>query len=129
MESTLLSPQLSVVLRSISVQSSETVHATIAADRLDELRELTDILDAGNVIKKKELRSSVGKAQSIASLLHTWRPFISMLWAALYAPHSGAPPGCVWHKQVAEPLSWIRAFNRECKGNILRVFQVAAYFN
>ena len=114
---------------SISVQSSDTVHATIAADRLDELRELTDIFDAGNVIKKKELRSYVGKAQSIASLLHTWRPFISMLWAALYAPHSGAPPGCVWHKQVAEPLSWIRAFNRECKGNILRVFQVAAYFN
>ncbi len=58
----------------------------------------------GNVASVKVLRSLTGKAQSIASLLFAWRPFVQMLYAALYstpAPDEKGPPvACAWVKQI-----------------------------
>ena len=56
-----------------------------------------------NTISHKTLRTYTGKAQSMASLLYTWRPFISMLWAALYdKSNSLASRGQIWTRQVTQ---------------------------
>jgi len=109
-----------------------TVRAAIMKDRVDEIRHLTEVIAESNVVSIKELRSYTGKLQSMASLLHTWRPFVGMLWAALYQPpaHSQAPPGCIWSVQIREPISWFQSFWRNGENqNIVRDFCVEAHFN
>ena len=49
---------------------------------MDERRELTTSLLKHNFIKLKELRSYTGKANHVANLLFSWRPFLDSLWAA-----------------------------------------------
>ena len=94
---------------------------------MDELRQLADDLAGKNVVGLKELRSFVGKCQAIASLLYTWRPFVHMFYAALHSVISGAPDGCCWGKQIAVPLSWVRAFMRQSPGELERRFTLDAY--
>ncbi len=100
-------------------------------DRVEELRYLTGELLDNNVIPVKALRSYIGKAQSFASLLHTWRPFVAMLWGALYAEDksSQAPLNCRWLAQFKVPLLWIQAFLDETSGNLIRTFTVEQHFN
>ena len=114
----------------ISIVSRDVVHATIMKERVDEVKELTRSILDQNVIAVKPLRSYIGKVQSFASLLHTWRPFIAMLWAVLFQDvPSNAPPNCRWTNQLVEPLRWISAFlNREA-GNIVRIYTVSAFYN
>ena len=71
----------------------KTVTCNVRSDRLDELFELALRHVKANVISIKDLRTFVGKAQSMASLLYSWRPFLSMLWAAIYSVQSNAPAG------------------------------------
>ena len=117
---------------SLRVVNPDMIEATIMADRLDEVANLTKELGRSNVVSIAALRSYTGKTQSMASLLFTWRPFVAMLWAALYSPQSTtkAPPGCIWTSQIREPLCWIKSFFRSHGiGNLVRVFQVDAHFN
>ena len=73
------------------------VSATIQAARIDELRSLVSMLLSKNAVSVKDLRSFTGKAQSMASLLYTWRPFVYMFYAAVQADElGGAPVGCRW---------------------------------
>ena len=65
-----------------------SVVCTVRQKRRDELYSLSLEMVSANVVTLKALRSCVGKAQSMASLLFSWRPFLAMLWAALYSPPS-----------------------------------------
>ena len=117
-----------------SITDPQTVKATIMRDRLDEVQYLTKQLSQKNVVPIKDLRSYTGKVQSMASLLHTWRPFVAMLWAALYSPASvsKAPTGCIWTVQIKEPIGWFTSFFKIHdirSGHLVRTFQVDAHFN
>ena len=74
-------------------------HATIAKQRVDELRGLVEEALMVNVVSRKWLKSFAGKASSFASVLVFWRPFLQCLWSAIYAaPSAGVPKHCVWVK-------------------------------
>ena len=66
----------------------------------------------------------------MASVLFTWRPFIAMLWAALFdSSKSAARVGCIWRRQIDEPLIWIRAFLELSAGAVERIFDANDFFN
>ena len=53
---------------------------TVKVEVTESKAELSDLIDTAlgsNVIPKKQLRTLIGKAMSIASVLYTWRPFIN----------------------------------------------------
>ena len=64
--------------------ATRSVSCVVRQERLSELAWLSEQILSGNTVSIKSLRTYTGKCQSMASLLYTWRPFISMLWAALY---------------------------------------------
>ena len=85
------------------------VQVSIPEDKINELRRLCDEFLEGNVVPVKAMRSFVGKAMSIASIIHTWKPFVGQFYKAMNAP-SNAPKNCLWTSQVRIGLQWIRAF-------------------
>ena len=107
------------------------VVATIKADRVSELLELTRTYLSKNVISVKDLRSYVAKASNFATLLFCWRPFLSELWAAVTSDHgsSGAPANCLWTKQILPSLKWLHAFLVGEAGAIVRVYTLSAFGN
>ena len=97
---------------------------------MTDFHDLSKQLALKNVTPVKVLRSYTGKAQSIASLLFTWRPWVAMLWAAMYSnTKTKAPPGCVWYSQIAEPVSWFIAFGDHLRGTVERHFSLGSYLN
>ena len=76
--------------------------AAILESRVAELHDLARSISSRNLVSVKELRSFTGKAQSMASLLFAWRPFVYMLYGAITADTSGnATPGMRWVKQIS----------------------------
>ena len=96
-----------------------------------ELKQLTSELRTGNVVGIKSIRSYVGKAQHVASLIHTWRPFLSNIWGAIADhnshKHAGCPPGCIWLSQLSEDLYWISAFLEGVQGTLERRFKIGEH--
>ena len=107
----------------------EGIEATITAARIDEFRSMAHgIRYSSNVVGVKLLRTFTGKAQSIASLLWVWRPFVHMLYAVLADGAQGdAPPGCRWVSQLAVPLDWLLAFLDSVTGNLVRRVTLQSY--
>jgi hypothetical protein len=106
------------------------VRATIKADRVEELLEMTTDFLSRNVLSVKEVRSYVGKASNFAQLLFTWRPFLGELWASFSAAamkNSGAPVNCVWRRQILSALKWLQAFLQREAGAIVRIFTLEAH--
>ena len=105
------------------------VLATIKAERVAELLQLTEEYLRLNVVSIKLLRSYVSKAANFATLLFTWRPFLVEIWAAVSgsSESSRAPNGCIWAKQIAPALRWIRAFLKSQRGSIERVYTLQAH--
>jgi len=60
-----------------------------------------------------------------------WTPFVAQLWAPLSegARPTGAPPGCVWVKQVRSALQWILSFIERQRGTVSRTYTVDAYLS
>ena len=108
---------------------ADGVSAEIAAEKIDEMKLLTKDLLSSNVIAKKKLRTYVGKAESMASLLFALRPFVQPLWSALYAEVQ-APPNCIWTKMIKPALTWLKCFfNEEGTGPLRRKFYIKAHYN
>lgn len=107
----------------------EGVEATITAARITELREMAlDIRYCSNVVAVPVLRTFTGKAQSMASLLWVWRPFVHMLYAVLSDGAQGdAPPNCRWVSQLWVPLDWLLAFLDSVSGNLVRRITLDSY--
>ena len=101
--------------------------ASIVPSRMTEIKVLADDISRNNVVSLKVLRTFTGKCQSVASLLFTWRPFIHMLYAAIYSAIGDAPTNCRWTRQIWIPLAWIQAFLAGSSGTIERFFTLDAY--
>jgi hypothetical protein len=107
------------------------VTASIPTNKLEELGLLiTDLLSC-NVVPIKKVRQFVGKAQAIAGIIYTWRPFLSNLWGAIAAVNNHQCPAaqCIWRTQIAADLHWLQAFLKGCSGSLIRKFTVDTYHN
>ena len=122
-----LGRQIDWIGATFNVVDKNTVVVTIMEARLKDLLQLARSILAENVVAVKTLRTFTGKAQSMASLLYTWRPFVHMLYAVI---HGAAPEGrenCRWTRQIHVPLHWLIAFLTGISGNLERKFTVDAY--
>ena len=90
-----LGPVVDWIGLTVKVERASVV-VTISAHRVQELLELTRDGLRCNVVSRKWLQSYAGKANSFASVLVFWRPFLQYLWAALYASvNPSAPQNCI----------------------------------
>jgi len=111
------------------------VEVKVKPDTDQEVRSLTGELLGANVMAVKKLRTYVGKCTAIASVMHTWSPFLRQVWTALPTAASGtseshgtrAPINCAWTKQFHESLVWIMAFLADERSQFVRVFDSEAY--
>ena len=122
------------IMQWIGVELRTGQDCVIAVAPAEKIKELILIIDgflARNVLPIREVRSYVGKAMHIASVIFLWRPFLSEVWPALSADssHGGtaAPLNCIWTKQVVHSLTWMRAFLVRQAGTICRKFMCDAY--
>ena len=112
----------------VKLQMSHShVRVEVPESKVQELISMIDGCLSSNITSKKTLRTLIGKAMSIASVLYTWRPFLHELYASLHCKESNAPAGCVWTKQLSHSLGWLRRFMSEENGHIVRVFNVQHY--
>jgi len=83
-----------------------------------------------NVFWEKRLRTLVGRAVHVASLIFTWLPFVATLGKALSVHHNrcNAPPGGIWISQITVPLLWLSAFLHGQQGTLERKFDVWPHF-
>ena len=109
--------------------TSDQVRVEVPESKVQELLTLIDGCLSSNLTSKKSLRTLIGKAMAVASVLYTWRPFLHELYAALHCKESNAPTGCVWTKQLRHSLQWIKCFLSEEEGHIVRVFTVQHYLH
>ena len=111
--------------------SNDRTDATILESRLAELKDMALSISSRNVVSVKELRTFTGKAQSIASLLYVWRPFVHMLYGAIQACAEGsAPPtgpNTRWVRQIRQPVDWILAFLTGRVGDLTRRISLDSY--
>ena len=83
---------------------------------------------ACSTVGTKELEQFLGRANCIAGLMHVWRPFLGMMWAALYSDPANRPaPHSVWTRQLAVALRWIQRFLHDEPHAMRRFFSVQAY--
>jgi hypothetical protein len=87
---------------------------------------LTQFMNS-NMVKRKELRSAIGKVMHIASLIPTIRPFVSQMYGALYSSCNGPTESSVWTKQVEHSLTWLLAFLHESDSKLERHFDLQTY--
>ena len=104
---------------------------TILSDKLAELEELARDILTRNVVGRTPLRSFVGKAQSVASIVFVMRPFLADIWGALSAPEAArpasGPANCVWLRQIEHAVTWLLAFFAGSRLGICRRLSVDAY--
>lgn len=71
----------SLVWIGVQMQVEPTqVRVEVPAAKVVELEELLAASVTGNLVSKKSLRTLIGKAMAIASVLFVWRPFIAELY-------------------------------------------------
>ena len=107
--------------------SRDKVTVEVPESKVSELQSLIKDSLSTNLISKKSLRTLIGKAMSIASVLYTWRPFIHEMYSALHSTEGHAPVGCVWTKQVKHSLEWILCFLSEENQCIERIYTVSHF--
>ena len=90
--------------------TSTGVSVSIPPEKLEEIKAIATTFLKSNVIPDKDLRSFIGKCMSIARVLHVWKPFITLFYAALYSEKSDGPKNCTWTAQVKQGLFWTLAF-------------------
>ena len=87
---------------------------------------LTTFMKA-NIVRRKELRSCIGKVMHIASLIPTVRPFVSQMYGALYSVSNGPAGDTIWTKQIEHSLTWLIAFLSEAEGKLERNFDLRTF--
>ena len=78
-----------------------------------------------------ELRTIAGRATCVASVLHVWMPFVTMLWAPQYDMRSRCKR---WHNRVYKsaaeiPLKWVLAFVSGVRGTLTRTYYLEEYLS
>lgn len=110
----------------LRVESTQ-VYAEVPASKVLELDALLAASVEGNVVSKKSLRTLIGKAMAIASVLYVWRPFIAELYTALHAEQTNAPRECIWSKQIEPAVRWLRTFLAGEMAGIQRIFSLDVF--
>ncbi len=106
---------------------NDKVRAEVPEAKVSELKELIGEALKSNVVSCKSLRTIIGKAMAIASVIYVWRPFVQELYSALHCTESHAPKGCVWTKQISHSFQWILAFLAGEHGSIVRDYSLAHF--
>eukprot|EP00972_Heterocapsa_arctica_P077191 11385372-Heterocapsa_arctica.AAC.1 len=92
--------------------TNHQVSVSIPEDKIKYLLTLVDTYLAADIIAVHDLRTLIGIANHFASVVYVLRPFMGELWAVLQSgidqTTSGAVPNCVWTKQAASTLRWLR---------------------
>lgn len=60
----------------------QSVTAEVTTEKVVELTDLLQDMLSNDLVTKKVLRTVVGKATSMASVMYVWRPFIQQLYTA-----------------------------------------------
>ena len=105
------------------------VTVTGKSELMQEILEATMAHQKVNVISVRDLQKYVGKANYVAGVVDTWRPFLTDLWAVINScgPDS-RPPNCVWTRQWAHVTAWFLAFYKGEAGTLIREYRVSHYF-
>ena len=107
------------------------IKVEVKAEIISDLSEsIADIYKA-NAVSIDVLRSLAGKATCVSSLVHVWRPFVSMLWAPIYDRRSRChfDQLKVWRRAIDIPLRWMDAFLRGTMGTLQRTYTLASYLH
>ena len=105
------------------------VTVTGKAELMEEILEATLAHQRTNVVSVRDLQKYVGKANYVAGVVDTWRPFLTDLWAVINSCGPDArPPNCVWTRQWAHVTAWIIAFYQGEAGALVREYRVSHYF-
>ena len=121
---------LSTSVQWIGIQitvAPECVKAVVPESKVAELRELLLQGLENNVIPVKTLRTIIGKAMAIASVIFVWRPFVQEMYSAIHCSSTHAPRNCVWTRQVSIPFRWILAFLSGEHAGIVRVYSLSHF--
>ena len=121
---------LSTSVQWIGIQltvAPECVKAVVPESKVAELKELLLQGLENNVIPVKTLRTIIGKAMAIASVIYVWRPFVQEMYSAIHCVSSHAPRNCVWTRQVSIPFRWILAFLSGEHAGIVRVYSLSHF--
>eukprot|EP00435_Cladocopium_sp_Y103_P060722 s646_g22.t1 len=121
-----LSSRLTWIGVELSILSSG-MEALVPQEKVCELSDLLRRTLQSNVVPKKLLRTIIGKAMSIASVIFCWRPFIQELYTALYVKDTNAPRECIWTKQVHHTILWLLTFLRGEMAGIRRTYTIRAF--
>ena len=100
--------------------SSGLVVAEVPESKVKELDQLLEQSVQNNVVRKRCLRTLIGKCMAIASVLFVWRPFICELYVALHSEESGQSRYCTPFAGC-EP-SWLERWQ-----GIRREYSLGAY--
>jgi hypothetical protein len=92
-----------------------------------ETMELLTAFMQSNMVRRKELRSCIGKVMHIASLIPTVRPFISQMYGALYSSSFGPTGDTIWTKQIEHSLTWLASFLTEADCKLERTFDLRTF--
>ena len=121
-----LSPTVLWVGITLQIENDK-VRAEVPEAKVIELKELIGEALKSNIVSCKSLRTIIGKAMAIASVIYVWRPFVQELYSALHCTESHAPKGCVWTKQISHSFHWILAFLAGEHGSIVRDYSLAHF--
>ena len=80
-----------------------------------------------NVVQRKTLRTILGKAMHIASLVPTVRPFLTEMYGALYSDTTTNVGDSIWTKQILHSVSWLIAFLSESEAKLERHFDLTTF--
>ena len=110
--------------------SDDSVEERITESRMNEFAAFVDNLLGQDCISLKSFVLCVGKAQSIVGVLHTWWPFLNMLYAVIHDSRpSGCPQGCRWLNQIELPLRYFKTFLFSNPCAFVRTYFVEQHFN
>ena len=108
--------------------SPSTVEANIKEGSMFDLRTLFTTHLANNWMAQYELRSLVGKANHVATLIYAGRPLLDQLWAAISENTSTQSASCkVWAKQIWSYLTWLLTFLQDEPGMLVRRWRYDYY--
>ena len=100
----------------------EGVKVEVPEAKLKEILENIGELQEKAVVQKKALQSFCGKVGFIAGFILPLRPFLAMLWAAMFAAHGTLPRGLVHRRKLQVALDWLQALLQNQWGPLQRTF-------
>ena len=101
---------------------SDGIQVAVPEGKTDEILDIIGALQIVAVARKKVLQSFCGKVGFLAGFLVPLRPFLAMVWAAMYSPQGSLPGGLVHRRKLQVPLDWLQALLRHQWGPLQRTF-------